>query len=347
MNRIVLLALVLAAVVGLDSCALDEASETSARSLDGDDDGQIVSSNDDDENTPDDGIDLGDDLGWPIDAQLLDDGSLVVLYTSSAYEKDPNESSSLAWFDRDLRPVRQIKPEMGFPHTMDYDGKDLLISDSENSRLLLVSKDGSTVRSVEFEEWESGAVWPNDADFTMDGNILFSDLLYNRIYKIAPSGELIWARDAVMDRGRSPGASDELHDPDELADGHLIYCLSKSGQVVEVDENDEVVWRYDTDLNWPKSVQRLSSGTTLITDLDHIIEVAPDGQIVWNNSLGGMNTIRYDDGNTLNGTWHVRMIAPDGTVLWELAPQFQDPKSGRPSENDHRKLLLRSLGYLN
>ena len=118
---------------------------------------------------------------------------------------------------------------------------------------------------------------------------------------------------------------------------------------MEINENDEVVWVYNEDLLWPKSVQRLESGSTLITDMGHIVEVDPNGSIIWEYVLpfnGGMNDERLSDGNTLTGTNHVALIAPDGTIIWELDPAFST-KSGLAVKPNHRLEMLRSIGYLN
>ncbi len=288
-------------------------------------------------------------VGYPMDATLKQDGSLVVLY--SLYESGTEgASSSLIWFDDAQKPVKTIDLSLDFPHTLDLYGQDVLISDSNNNRLVIYSEDSGNVEEINFEGWENDTVWPNDADFTSDGNIIFSDLFNATINKITPDGELIWTRFPYTHSGElsNPG-TDELHDPDELSNGNLIYCLSKSGQIVEIDENNDVVWYYNEDLFWPKSVQRLDPGSTLITDLNHIIEIDEQGDVIWeyiSPSSGCMNAERLDGGNTLTGTNNVALIAPDGTILWELDPAYNH-KSMISDKPDHRLMLLKSIGYLN
>ncbi|MCB1155673.1 hypothetical protein KDL45_18580, partial [bacterium] len=107
-------------------------------------------------------------LGWPIDALINERGELVVLYTSDPFSND--ERSALVWFDDTLKPIRQFASDMRFPHTMDANGHEILISDSQNERLLFVDEQTLETQVVDFEDWDLPNVWPNDADFTHDGN---------------------------------------------------------------------------------------------------------------------------------------------------------------------------------
>ncbi|MCB1153290.1 hypothetical protein KDL45_06540, partial [bacterium] len=240
-------------------------------------------------------------LGWPIDALINERGELVVLYSSDPFTED--ERAAVIWFDDTLKPIRQINAELRFPHTLDSNGRELLISDSQNERLVFIDEQTFEADVVDFDDWELPNVWPNDADFTDDGNIIFSDLYNGTVIKMTRQGDLIWARDVVgaVDGENVPVG--ELHDPDELPGGHLIFCLSATGRVVEVDADDNEVWSYGDNLVWPKSAQRLGNGNTLITDLFHIIEVNRAGEIVWEYVIpmdGGMNAMRLADGTTLN-----------------------------------------------
>jgi hypothetical protein len=337
------LLLVLALILTISCGDANDDNDESGNEADDADDDDVSSADDDD----DDDIDEG--LGWPIDAILNEDGSLLVLYAANS-ETDPGINSALVWFDDARKPIRQIEAGLDFPHTLDVFGGDILISDSMNQRLVIVSASGDEVEEINFEDWENDTVWPNDADFTPDGDIIFSDLFGMTINKITPDGELIWQRRPIAGTPDNPAPlDDEIHDPDELPNGNLIFCLSRSGVVVEINENDEVVWEYNEDLLWPKSVQRLESGSTMITDAGHIVEVDPNGSIIWEYVFpfgGGMNAERLSDGNTLTGTNHVALIAPDGTIIWELDPAFNN-KRGLAVKPNHRLEMLRSIGYLN
>jgi len=278
--------------------------------------------------------------GAPIDAVLLDDGSLIVLYTNAT--NDTDESTGLVWFDALQQPQRSLMGHFSFPHTLDVKDGRAVISDSMNGRLVILELNTNEMKVIDFENIPT-MLNPNDADFTESGNILFSDLQTGSIIKVTPEGEILWMMQVAGD------SSNEIHDPDELPNGNLIFCLSKSSRVVEIDDTGEVVWSYGEDLNWPKTVQRLDSGNTLIGDLDKVIEVTPDGKVVWEHIHpfgGGLNYSRVNGGNTLISTNCVELIAPDGTVIWSLAPQYFNPLTLQETEPNHRLAILRSIGYL-
>jgi len=285
--------------------------------------------------------------GWPIDAVFMDNGYLAVLYAASPM--DELRVNAVALFDASLNFVSMIEPGLDFAHTLDTQGDLLLISDSGNARLVLLNPFTQDSWEISFEGWESH-VWPNDADFTADGNIIFSDLYEGRVIKVTLDGEVLWSRSMLAPFDlEHEGMAAELHDPDELPNGNVLFCLSVIGTVYEIDPDDNVVWSYGDKLNYPKSVQRLANGNTLIGTLDQVLEVTPGGTVVWKFELfegAGMNTERRADGNTLMGTTHVRLVAPDGTTLWEIEPEgaFKSVAADDPHHRD--MLVLRSIGYL-
>ncbi|MBN1998203.1 aryl-sulfate sulfotransferase [candidate division KSB1 bacterium] len=84
------------------------------------------------------------------------------------------------------------------------------------------------------------------------------------------------------------------HDPEVLSNGNILVATQKSpnhnayenSPVLEIDPNsNSVVWRYE-DSEWfdsqlTRDANRLSNGNTLITGSTQIIEITPDGEIVW------------------------------------------------------------------
>jgi len=84
----------------------------------------------------------------------------------------------------------------------------------------------------------------------------------------------------------------EQHNPDRLADGHLLVADSEGDRVIELDREGEVVWTVGGSgrLDWPRDADRLSDGHTLIADSynDRIVEVDSRGEIVWAVKTGGL-----------------------------------------------------------
>jgi hypothetical protein len=87
----------------------------------------------------------------------------------------------------------------------------------------------------------------------------------------------------------------EQHNPDRLADDHLLVADSEHDRVVELNDSGEVVWTFggSATLKWPRDADRLSNGHTLVTDSynDRVVEVNEDGEIVWAIETG---TLPYE-----------------------------------------------------
>ena len=82
----------------------------------------------------------------------------------------------------------------------------------------------------------------------------------------------------------SAGPLDRQHNPDRLADGHLLVADSENDRVVEFDGRKEV-WTAggSARLDWPRDADRLADGHTLVTDSynDRIVELDGSGEAVW------------------------------------------------------------------
>ncbi|NLH50213.1 MAG: PQQ-like beta-propeller repeat protein [Myxococcales bacterium] len=350
-NKIVLILLLAMALFAI-GCGAESDNSSSSRPA-ADDNADADDDNGDNFNPPsgdDDGENhhsyqdfntIFSDAG-PIDACMTDDGSIWVAYVDppDAVNRDHN---ALVRYNA-LHQVDWVySGPVSFPHTLDCKGNLVLMSDCFDYSVTLLDSITLEATRIDFSDWYEFVV-PNAAQLTPDGNILVSDLNNNTIIKITMEGEKLWEY-MVIDE--APG-SFSLHGPIEAADGHLLYCLSDRGKVVEVDQEGNEVWSYDSGLNFPKSVQRLDNGDTLIGDHERIIEVNQAKQIVWEFDLKevkGFNVERLPDGNTLNGTSQVLMIAPDGTILWTLGA-YSNILDESIIQQNKRLQMLRSIGYL-
>ena len=99
----------------------------------------------------------------------------------------------------------------------------------------------------------------------------------------------------VLGPNRFDGPHDpvhEQHNPDRLADGHLLIADSENDRVVEIDRSGEVVWTVGGSalLDWPRDADRLPNGHTLIADSynDRVVEVNRRGEIVWAVETGAL-----------------------------------------------------------
>ncbi len=109
-----------------------------------------------------------------------------------------------------------------------------------------------------------------------------------------------------------------------ITDAGMVFNGTGS-KVFEIDTAGNVVWKYDTGLNFAHSAKRLPNGNTLITDTnnDRVIEVNPSGQIVWDMSSGldyPNHAELLDNGHLIiTDRNHDRVIEVDrqGKIYWE------------------------------
>jgi hypothetical protein len=126
-----------------------------------------------------------------------------------------------------------------------------------------------------------------------------------------------------------------------LANGHYLVCHEAEGRVKEYDHNGKVVWSYTLDLGGrPRSnghgpeghgvevfgAIRLPSGNTLIAggNNNRVLEVTPDGKIVWTLdqkelpgiTLAWVTTLHaLPNGNIIVGNCHA---GPENPQLFEV-----------------------------
>ena len=87
---------------------------------------------------------------------------------------------------------------------------------------------------------------------------------------------------------------------------------------------EPIVWEYSCMM--PMNPHRLANGNTLINEwfADRVIEVSPDGEIVWEYTevVGPTDSERLENGNTLianYGNKRVIEVTPDKEIVWEYS----------------------------
>jgi len=121
-----------------------------------------------------------------------------------------------------------------------------------------------------------------------NGNTLISTRNFDSIVEVDPNGEVV--------RVICEGVCAHQHDPEMLENGNILmanqtthgsdYELGDEPQrALEIDSNTgETIWEFliAGRRHYPlRDADRLPNGNTLITGSDMILEVTPDGEIVW------------------------------------------------------------------
>ena len=141
--------------------------------------------------------------------------------------------------------------------------------------------------------------------------------------------EITDAQDALIEANKELGAKIQKPivwecscmgglNPHRLANGNTLINEALNDRVIEVSPDGEIVWEY-TEVIYPTDSVRMENGSTLIADKGNkrVIMVTPDKEIVWEYS---------GNGQVLTAAYGVRAL-DNGNVLIADQGNMEDPKS--------------------
>ncbi len=176
----------------------------------------------------------GSHLRYPNDAELLDNGRLLITDRNNDRAIEVTWDGEVAWQYGGLnRPHNADRLPNG--HT--------LICDSEDNVVLEVDPSGRVV-------WKFGDAfplrWPRDADRLPNGHTLVTDTRNGRVLEVTPEGLVVW----------SYGGLALPYEADRLEDGSTLIADNDHKQVLRVDATGKVVWRFRNFVEaYPKALQ--------------------------------------------------------------------------------------------
>lgn len=235
--------------------------------------------------------------GAILDATKLANGNmLITIRGSGIYEitrngkvvwshKDPSASH-----DADRLPNGNTLYNLGWSKK----GEDVVREVDPSGRIVwswkgLEDYDREPYGNIEFEGW----MHVNAVTRMRNGNTLISIRNFNTVTEVGPDGRVVrdWTfkskgkRTGVRTRGKITG--ERNHEPELLDNGNMLLALRKPHRFVEFDlDSQEVVWQWrhpggNRELRTNREANRLPNGNTLGSAGNKLIEIAPDGAIVW------------------------------------------------------------------
>ncbi len=144
--------------------------------------------------------------------------------------------------------------------------------------------------------YDDGWVHTNAVIRLPNGNTLISLRNFDMVVEVDPEGAIV--------RKIGEGILLGIHDPEVLPNGNILGALPAVRNPVHAIEinpkNDAVVWQF----RWPselmpqcaRDTNRLPNGNTLISGSTAIVEVTPQGEIVWQLRLQGVTTEQVNAG---------------------------------------------------
>jgi hypothetical protein len=191
-------------------------------------------------------------------------------------------------------PIWEYTGGLNFPHSAYPVGNnEILISDTNNDRVIIITRKGKTVWSTDNLGGGLGYLgqgklsdggrlqYPNDAVQQPNNDILISSRLNNTVWEINTAGHVDWKCNKFMFR---------QHRSRLDAKGNLIVADSDNARVLIINHAcNKILFSYggtdaqgNLNIIWPRSVNPLANGDYLIGDSVHnrVIEINPQKQIV-------------------------------------------------------------------
>jgi hypothetical protein len=216
----------------------------------------------------------------PQDCWRLANGNYLFCYENGAREVTPDKQTT---WEYKSAPNTQVHACQPLP-----DGRVLLVENGP-CRIIEVARDGSIAREIKLTPPPANVSLHDQfrgTRKTPDGHYLVSRKGEHRIEELDGDGKSL----------RSIPVPGDVHSVILLPNRHLLIGCGEGHKVIELDENEKVVWSVDENeipghtLRLVAGLQRLPNGDTLICNyLGHghigeqagVFEVTPDKKVVW------------------------------------------------------------------
>ena len=258
-------------------------------------------------------------------AKLANGNILITVRGSGIYEisrdgevawahKDPEASH-----DADRLPNGNTLYNLGWRTK----GKDVVREVNPSGKIVwswkgLADYDREPFAGIDLEGW----MHVNSVSRLENGNTLVSIRNFNTVTEVGPDGRVVqdWTfkgknkRTGLQTHGKIKGMHN--HEPEILENGNMLLALRRPNRFVEFNlETQDVVWSWEhpggrRELRTNREANRLPNGNTLGSAGNKLLEIAPDGTIVWQMIApsGGKNHRKFHkairigaDGKTFGG----------------------------------------------
>jgi Arylsulfotransferase (ASST) len=164
----------------------------------------------------------GSHLRYPNDAELLDNGHLLITDRNNNRVVEVDGAGRIAWtYDRLTRPHNADRLPNG----------NTTVANSEENQVIEVNPEGEIV-------WSYGGGdeldWPRDVDRLPSGNTLITDSRHNRVIEVDVSGQVVWSFSALS----------LPYEADRLPSGNTLIADNSHRRVIEVSPTGEIAWSF-------------------------------------------------------------------------------------------------------
>jgi len=231
-----------------------------------------------------------------LDAELLSNNNILfVLPTNGVYEVD--RSGNIVWSYLTTK-ISHEADRLPNGNTIFVFGSD---DQKDDAQVTEVNPEGEIVWTwyakdhfdkVPYKDiYDGGWTHTNSVTRLPNGNTFISLRNFNLVAEVDPQGAVV--------KTHGEGVFIGVHDPEILPNGNILApAHGKPERAIEIDSTTgEVVWQsagVEREAVPVRDANRLPNGNTLITGSTKIVEVTPEGKIVWQLTLKGVTFDRED-----------------------------------------------------
>ncbi|MFP6613866.1 MAG: hypothetical protein VB835_16265 [Pirellulales bacterium] len=224
----------------------------------------------------------------PNDVWALPDGEVLFAWRRGVKIYDKTGKLAFAWTSAEKRDeIHTCQP---------LAGGNVLIAQNGPSRLIEVNRAGKIVKEIQVKSRNDDLHMRFRMCRKLDnGNYLCMVSCDNEIREIDSDGKTVRV---IRDL---PGVKmAKAHAVMRLANGNTLFSTGAGAMAVEVDENDEIVWKLgradlpEIKMGFMTGLNRLANGNTVICFYQgshHVIEVTPEKKLVWKWRLPSQRTV--------------------------------------------------------
>lgn len=174
---------------------------------------------------------------------------------------------------------------------------------------------------------DEGASWmhPTTVQRLADGTTRICARNFNALITVDADGNVVdeYTFRAPVDTELAPTdgkvIGERPHAAEWLADGTFLVGLRSPARVLHInpaDDEQPVVWAWSSpSVKGIRDADQLPGGNTLIASRSRLVEVTPDGRVVWQWLADMSNGEAPNDGKVAHAFHAVSRISPNGVVL--------------------------------
>jgi len=241
--------------------------------------------------------------GAVLDAAKLENGNILITITSSGIFEISHDGEVVwahedpaASHDADRLSNGNTLYNLGWSKK----GKDVVREIDRHGQIVwswngLANYDRKPFADIDSAGW----MHVNSVSRLENGNTLVSIRNFNTVAEVGPNGRVVrdWTfkaqdrRSGLRTHGKIWG--ERNHEPEILNNGNMLLALRNPHRFVEFNlETQELVWSWEhpdgqRELRTNREANRLPNGNTLGSAGNKLIEIAPDGTIVWQMITSG------------------------------------------------------------